>query len=165
MLFPPSACSDPDAEALLNEYLDGEIAPTREPEFFGHLAGCAGCRRGFEAALAFRLAVRQEPLAVPPALDERVLARLDATRRERPRRPDRRADRAPLAGAFRRRVSLGAALAFTVVAVALAALFPPAVSEASPSPESVRLARVILDDGPLYVIDHEVTVEAERETR
>ena len=161
MLFPPSTCPDPDAEVLLNEYLDGELAPTREPALFGHLASCAECRRQFEALLAFRLAVRQEPLAVPPALDHKVMARLDESRRRTVRRPDRRTDRAPLAGALRRRISVGAALAVALVAVGLAALVP--VSSANePSPDSIRLARIYLEDGPLYVIDREVTVEAER---
>lgn len=163
MLFSLPACPDPDAEMLLNEYLDGELETAREPDFFGHLASCLGCRRQFEAALAFRLAARQEPLAVPPALDQRVLARLDTTRRQKHRRPDRQADRAPLAGALRHRISVGAALAVTVVAVALAALLPPPGAAPDDPTRSVRLARVYLDDGPLYVIDHAVTVEAERD--
>ncbi|MEL6615196.1 MAG: zf-HC2 domain-containing protein [Bacteroidota bacterium] len=163
MLFSLPACPDPDAEMLLNEYIDGELDSAREPELFGHLASCSGCRRQFEAALAFRLAVRQEPLAVPPALDQRVLARLDTTRRQRHRRPDRQADRAPLAGALRRRISVGAALAVTLVAVTLAAMLPPPGLASQDPTRSVRLARVYLDDGPLYVIDHAVTVEAERD--
>ncbi|MEM6326911.1 MAG: zf-HC2 domain-containing protein [Bacteroidota bacterium] len=162
MLFPTATCSDPDAEALLYEYLDGELAPAREPDLFGHLATCADCRRQFEAMLAFRLAVRQEPLAVPPALDQKVMARLDESRRRTHRRPDRRADRAPLAGALRRRISVGAAMAVALVAVGLAALVPPPAAADEPSPDSIRLARIYLEDGPLYVIEKEVTVEADR---
>lgn len=158
MFVPPSLCSDPDAEVLLYEYLDGELAPGREPDLFGHLAACAECRRQFDAMLSFRLAVRQEPLAVPPALDRRVMARLDQARRRNATRPDRRADRAPLAGALRRRISIGAALAVAVVAVGLAALMP---APAEPV-ESVHFAPVYLQDGPLFVLDEEVTVEAER---
>ena len=164
MLFPASACPDPDAEMLLNEYLDGELDIAREPDLFGHLATCGGCRRQFEAMLAFRLAVRQEPLAVPPALDQRVLARLDQTRRLTIRRPNRRVDRAPLASAMRQRVPVGVALAVAVIAVFVAAMLPTSASTASDTASSVRLARVTLDDGPLYVIEHAVTVEAERET-
>ncbi|OZC03308.1 anti-sigma factor [Rubricoccus marinus] len=162
MLFPSAACPDPDAEMLLNEYLDGELDLGREPDLFSHLATCGGCRRQFEAMLAFRLAVRQEPLAVPPALDQRVLARLDETRRLTIRRPNRRADRAPLAGALRRRVPVSVALAVTVLAVFIAAMLPTN-APAPASADSVRLARVTLSDGPLYVIEHDVTVEADRE--
>lgn len=165
MLFTTAVCPDPDAEMLLNEYLDGELAPEHEPELFGHLATCAECRRQFEAMLAFRLAVRQEPLAVPPVLDRLVMARLDESRRRTHRRPDRRVQRAPLAGALRRRISVGAALGVALVAVGLAALMPaPAIAD-EPAPDSIRLARVYLEDGPLYVIEKEVTVEAERVSR
>lgn len=163
MLFSSAVCPDPDAELLLNEYLDGEIDPTREPELFSHLATCADCRRQFESMLAFRLAVRQEALPVPPALDRRVMSRLDTARRRVSRHADRRADRAPLAGALHHRISVGAALAVAVLAIGLAALMP--VTEAAPSTptDSVRLARVILEDGPIYVIDQDITVEAQRE--
>ena len=105
-------------------------------------------------------AVRQEPLVVPPALDRRVMARLDESRRRSALRPDRRADRAPLAGALRRRISVGAALAVAIVAVGLAALMP-ASAPAEPA-EPVHFAPVYLQDGPLFVLDEEVTVEAER---
>ena len=160
MFVPPSLCSDPDAEVLLYEYLDGELAPGQEPALFGHLATCAECRRQFDALLSFRLAVRQEPLVVPPALDRRVMARLDESRRRSALRPDRRADRAPLAGALRRRISVGAALAVAIVAVGLAALMP-ASAPAEPA-EPVHFAPVYLQDGPLFVLDEEVTVEEER---
>ncbi|MEM1054109.1 MAG: zf-HC2 domain-containing protein [Bacteroidota bacterium] len=161
MFVPAAFCPDPDAEMLLNEYLDGELESGREPELFTHLATCAECRRQFEAMLAFRLAVRQEPLAVSPALDQRVMARLDEARRRSALRPDRRADRAPLAGALRRRISVGAALTVAVLAVGLAALVPASTSEATPvSPAPVE--QVYLQDGPLFVFDEEVTVEAER---
>ena len=155
-------CPDPDAEMRVGEYLDGELDAAHEPELFGHLAACASCRRQFEALLAFRLAVRQEPLAVPPAADAAVLARLDRVRRRDRHRPDRQADRAPLAGALRRRISVGAAVAVAAVAFVLAAALPASVSASDAEKAPVRLARVVLDDGPIYLIDPGVTVEAER---
>ena len=158
MLF-VSTCPDDRAEALLNEYVDGELDAARQPDLFSHLAACADCRAQFDALLAFRLAARQESLAVPATVDAALFARLDRVRRDRP--TDRRADRAPLAGALRRRVSVGAMLA----AAGLALVFWTALAP-EPSPEATPSARVVeavLEDGSLYLIDPGVTVEAERE--
>jgi anti-sigma factor RsiW len=152
-------CADEEAEALLNEYLDGELVPARQPALFGHLAGCAACRVQFNALLAFRLGARQESLAVPATADAALFARLDEARRGRRRLPDRRADRAPLGGALRRRVSVGAALAVATLAVVLGSVFGPAPD---PAPETDRVVETSLQDGPLYVIDPGVTVEARR---
>lgn len=104
-MFTDPICDDPDAEVLLNEYVDGELPTDRQPDLFGHLAACADCRAHFDALLAFRLAVRQEPLAVPAAADAALFARLDRARRATREAPNRRVDRAPLGGALRRRVS------------------------------------------------------------
>ena len=161
MFAPP--CPDEEAEALLNEYLDGELVPARQPDLFGHLAGCAACRAQFDALLAFRLGARQEPLPVPATADAALFARLDRARRvSRRSLPDRRADRAPLGGALRRRVSVGAALAVAGLAVVLGSVFGP-----SAPPEGVqeRVVETVLRDGTLYVIDPGVTVEAPRAAR
>ncbi|WP_412063542.1 anti-sigma factor family protein [Rubrivirga sp. IMCC45206] len=152
-------CSD-DAEMLLNEYVDGELDRALQPALFSHLAACAGCRAQFDALLAFRLAARQEPLAVPATADTALFARLDQMRRQSRRAPDRAAERAPLGGALRRRVSVGALLAVAGLAVAIGTVLSPspAVAEA---PD--RVVEAVLSDGTLYVIDPGVTVEAERE--
>ena len=153
-----SLCPDLEAEALLNEYLDGELASARQPELFGHLAGCAECRAQFDAMLAFRLGARQEVLSVPATVDAALFARLDRSRRAGHRAPDRRAARGPLGGALRRRVSVGALLAVAGLAVALGTVF------ASPSPSKAppRVVEAVLEDGSLYLIDPGVTVEARR---
>ncbi|MEM0963122.1 MAG: anti-sigma factor [Bacteroidota bacterium] len=153
-----TTCTDFEAEILLNEYVDGELDPSRQPDLFGHLATCADCRAQFDALFAFRLAARQEQLAVPASADAALFARLDRVRRQAPR-PDRRADRAPLAGALRRRVSVGAMLAVAALAVGIGTAFAPrAVTEEAPS----RVIEAVLEDGSLYLIDPGVTVEAPR---
>lgn len=158
MLFVPP-CADEAAELLLNEYLDGELDPADQPELFGHLAECAGCRAQFDAMLAFRLAARQEPLAVPATADAALFARLDRVRRVNDRAPDRRADRAPLGGALRRRVSVGAMLAVAGLAIVIGSVL--ASSPPPPAPE--RIVETVLRDGALYLIDPGITVEAPRE--
>ena len=152
-------CADESAETLLNEYVDGELASGRQPDLFAHLADCATCRGQLEALLAFRLAARQEALAVPARADAALFARLDRTRRTSRRAPDRRADRAPLGGALRRRVSVGATVAVAVLAVIVGTALTR-----RPAPETpARVVEAVLEDGTLYVIDPGVTVEAERE--
>ena len=152
-------CPSEDAEVLLNEYVDGELSPALQPALFAHLAECADCRAQFDAFFAFRLAVRQEPLAVPPAVDAAIFARLDGARRAGRRAPDRRAERAPLGGALRRRVSVGLALAVAGVAVFVGT----ALAEEPPAaPPEDRVVETFLDDGPLYLIDPGVSVEAPR---
>ena len=157
---PMTSCTDDRAEALLNEYVDGELDHALQPELFGHLAGCAGCRDQFDALLAFRLAARQEPLAVPASADAALFARLDDLRRTSRRAPDRRAERGAWGGALRRRVSVGAALAVAGLAVAVGTLFAPAPEPADRAPD--RIVETALPDGALYVIDPGVTVEAPR---
>ena len=109
--------------------------------------------------LAFRLGARQEVLTVPAAADAALFARLDRARRQTVRAPDRRADRGPLGGALRRRVSVGALLAVAGLAVALGTVFAPrATADAPPA----RVVEAVLEDGSLYLLDPGVTVEAPR---
>ena len=149
-------CADEAAEFLLNEYLDGELDPARQPDLFGHLAACADCRTQFDALLAFRLAARQEPLPVPATADAALFARLDRVRRVNRQTPDRRADRAPLGGALRRRVSVGAMLAVAGLAIVIGSVLTPAAEP------SERIVETVLRDGALYLIDPGITVEASR---
>ena len=157
-LDPP--CENEEAELLLNEYVDGELEPARQPELFSHLASCEGCRAQFDALLAFRLAARQEPLAVPQTADAALFARLDRVRRQSRRARIRRADRSALGGALRQRVSVGAMLAVVCVAAYVGALLASDAPAAAP-PE--RVVEAVLEDGALYIVDPGVTVEAERE--
>ena len=159
MTAPP--CTDEAAEILLNEYVDGELNPARQPDLFAHLATCADCRSQFDALLAFRLGARQEALAVPATADAALFARLDGLRRSTNRRaaPDRRADRAPLGGALRQRVSVGAMLAVAAVAIVVATVLSPTETPAAPQE---RVVEAVLEDGSLYLIDPGITVEAER---
>lgn len=154
-------CPDEGAEVLLNEYVDGELDPARQPELFGHLATCAVCRAQFDALLAFRLAARQEPLAVPATADAALFARLDNVRRQSRRAPDRRAERAPLGGALRRRVSVGAMLAVALLAIVAGTVLAPTPAPADPVD---RVVEAVLEDGSLYIVDPGVTVEAPRST-
>ncbi len=158
----PSPCADVDAEILLNEYVDGELEPSRQPELFGHLATCAGCRDQFDALLAFRLAARQEPLAVPASADAAVFARLDQLRRQSRRAPDRRAERSAVHHALRRRVSVGAMLAVAGMAVWVGSVLAPSPTPAAPTD---RVVEAVLEDGALYLLDPGVTVEAPRTAR
>ncbi len=154
-------CTDETAEVMLNEYVDGELDASAQPALFGHLAACADCRAQFDALLAFRLAARQEPLAVPASADAALFARLDDLRRTSRRAPDRRAERAPLGGALRRRVSVGAMLAVAGLAVVVGSILAPR-QEAAAEPPRDRVVEAVLEDGMLYLIDPGVTVEAER---
>ena len=162
MTFALTPCADEDAEVLLNEYVDGELDPARQPALFGHLAACAGCRAQFDALLAFRLAARQEPLAVPASADAALFARLDRVRRQSPRARMRRADRSALGGALRQRVSVGAMLAVVCVAAFLGSVL---ASDAATPPPDERVVEAVLEDGSLYLIDPGVTVEAPRAVR
>ena len=159
MTFSAPPCADEEAEILLNEYVDGELDPARQPDLFGHLATCAGCRAQFDALLAFRLAARQEPLAVPASVDAALFARLDRVRRKPSRIRARRADRSALGGALRQRVSVGAMLAVVCVAAFLGSVLASDTPQAAPDE---RVVEAVLEDGSLYLIDPGVTVEAPR---
>lgn len=162
-----STCSLPRAETLLNLYADGELPSARQAELFAHLARCAACRAQFNALLAFRLAARQEVLAVPPAADEAFFAHIDRLRRAAHPAPERAAERRFFGDALRRRVPLGVALVVAVVLVALGFLARPApqagaAAGAEAAAPPFRLTEVVLDDGnALYVMDN-ITVEGKQ---
>ena len=157
-----TVCTDARAEERLNLYVDGELPAAEQSALFGHLAACADCRDTFNALLAFRLAVRHDALAVPPAADEAFLARLDRLRRATHPAPDRAAERRLFGDTLRRRVPLGSALAAAVVLIALGLLARPVSPPASAEEAPFRLIEVVTDDGnALYVMDG-VTVESEQ---
>ena len=164
-MIPFDSCTDPDAEVLLNEYVDGELAAGLQPALFAHLAICGACRAEFEALLAFRLAVRSESLAVPPSVDAALFARLDRARRAGRKAPDRRAQRLPWGGVLRRRVSVGATLVVAAVAVVLGLASGPRVAHepATPARLAPQAIQVFDTEGVLFVIDEPLAVSAERE--
>ena len=99
-------------------------------------------------------------LAVPASADAALFARLDQNRRQTRLAPDRKAQRAPLGGALRHRVSVGAMIAVAVLAVVVGTILAP-----TQTPEvRERVVEAVLEDGALYIVDPGVTVEADRET-
>jgi anti-sigma factor RsiW len=157
-------CEDLDAERRLNEFVDGELAPAEQPELFGHLAACADCRAQFDALLAFRRAVRDEPLVLPPAANTAVLARLDRLRRTSARARARRAERSPLAGTLHRRVSLGAALMVTLAVAAMGlAIGRPQPPAPEPARQGPRVVQAVDAGGALFLLDRPLFVVARRE--
>jgi anti-sigma factor RsiW len=159
--MPP--CLNPRAELLLTLYADGELPSGRQPDLFAHLARCTACRAQFNALLAFRLAARQEALAVPPAVDEAFFARIDRLRRAAHPAPERASERRLFGDTLRRRIPLGAALVAAALVIALGLLSRPAPEAAAgPPPSEFRLTEVVLDDGnALYVMDN-ITVEGKQ---
>ena len=159
-------CTDPNAELLLNLYVDAELSSAGQAELFAHLATCAGCRTQFNALLAFRLAARQEALIVPPAADEAVFAQIDRLRRASHPAPDRAAERRRISAPLRQRVPVGTALLAAVVIVAIGLFVRPAPVAEAPAAPAYRLTETVTDDGnALYIIDPGITVEVEKLAR
>lgn len=78
-LRPECAAFDEDLSALL----DGELAPPREQELRGHLAGCAQCSARAAALREVDDALRALPAPpLPAGLEARLRARLHEERRE-----------------------------------------------------------------------------------
>ena len=167
----PSALSasppcGPLAEAMLNLYADGELEPEREPALEAHLAACAACRAQLDALLAFRRALREEPLAVPASIDAAILARATATRRRpAPYTAARRAeDRYPLTALRRRRKGNGWIAVGVLLAVAFGTwLAQPAPEAAAPIVQQ-RQEAPTLEAEPVFVIYPGLTVEEDRAT-
>ena len=163
---PGDASCGPLAEAMLNLYADGELEPDRVPALDAHLDACPSCRAQLDALLAFRRAVREEPLAVPASLDAAILARATASRRRpAPYTAARRAeDRQPLAAIRRQRRGTG------WVAIATLAVVAFGLWLARPEPEPAvpivqqRQAVEAEEATPVFVIYPGLTVEEDRET-
>ncbi len=69
-------------QAKFSAYLDGELSPRQRQEIEAHVATCEACRQELRVWEQLWEALLAEPVAAPPNLRERVLARLP-----RPRRP------------------------------------------------------------------------------
>ncbi len=166
----PSDCRDPVMEEALNLYVDGELPLDQQAALFGHLAACPACRRTLDSVLSFRRWSRQEPLGVPPALDDAFFKRL-AEHKARHTRIDRAADRRPLWQA-QAPVTLRAGLTIAIV-VFLLGLFVPSNLQPVPArfavigeEELVELPAVAASEPgrvePLYVFYPGLTIEASK---
>jgi mycothiol system anti-sigma-R factor len=73
-----AALSCSEAQALLWEYLDGELGPEHSADVRAHVAACRPCRARQESARAFLRAVlgTWHSDAAPPSLRRRVTASL-----------------------------------------------------------------------------------------
>ncbi|MDY7092304.1 MAG: zf-HC2 domain-containing protein [Acidobacteriota bacterium] len=77
-----------EIQALLSEWLDGELESSRTQDVAAHLDGCAECRRRLEELAVPGRALREMvPQAAPPGFEARLAARLQ---REGLRGPERR---------------------------------------------------------------------------
>ena len=162
---PDAAPCGPLAEAMLNLYADGELEPARVPVLEAHLAACPACQAQLDATLAFRRALREEPLSVPAAVDAAILARATAARRRpAPYTAARRAEsRQPLASVRRRRQAGG----WVAIGVVLAVAFGTWLARPEPAPAvpivQQRQEAETLETAPVFVIYPGLTVEEDRD--
>lgn len=105
-------CSPEMVEAL-NLFVDGELATSRQAEFFAHLATCDSCRHTLDSVMRFRRYGRMEQLVVPPATDDAFFKRLAQHKGSR-MRLDRAADREPV-WRLQTRISIRAAMLAAIV--------------------------------------------------
>ena len=68
------------AVGRMEAYLDGELDPEEMGLVAGHVEGCAGCADTFrfEGELVDDIRAKLERVELPPALAQRVLARLSS---------------------------------------------------------------------------------------
>ena len=126
-----------DCEAAyiaLSQQLDGELSPQETQELQEHLAQCPHCRALQAELSALSAALRDDPVAVPAALKESVLAHLP---------PQTQAAKPPVSIHWRRWGAMAAA-AVIVVGSALWFRNPPSapVVAATPSPSAANSAEV-----------------------
>jgi len=78
-----AAC--PKYEALLEDYLEGDLGGAGAKDVAEHLAGCAGCREAFGEALASARMLRAAgpALGPGPGFSRIVMARIDAAEQQR----------------------------------------------------------------------------------
>lgn len=152
-------CNTPNAEELLNLYVDGELSSADQARLFAHLSTCGPCRTQFNTLFAFRLAARQDVIEVPPAVDEAIFARIDQMRRV----GTPASDRSPEVG----HLEIAPPRKYAYMSVAAVALFVAAFgwsvrTSTLPEPEPVfQLTETVIEDGALYVITPGVTVVEE----
>ncbi len=123
-------------EESVHLYLDGELSAGAQPGLFVHLADCEACRSIMNAMMGFRRMSRREAIQVPPVADERVLARLEKSKKGRISR-DRYYERRPL-WQSRATVSFRVGAALAALFFALGAMIQHH-SGAGKEPEPLRL--------------------------
>lgn len=116
------------ALVALNEFLDGELSLSKQPELFAHLSVCEECRRELDGVMNFRRLSRVEHLVAPPSMDAALFKRL-RKQKSIMARIDRAEDRKPL-WSVRTAVSIRAT-ALTVLLVFFMGLFYPGTTERS----------------------------------
>lgn len=118
-----------DANAQLDDYLDGRLAAGGHEAIDGHLQRCPQCRRRYEQAAALPALLRTLPAPAPrPGFVEQALARA-----QRGTRPWRSAVRLALAASLALGVALGVFLKLRPADA------PPVVHVALDAPQTVRL--------------------------
>lgn len=112
----------------LNEFLDGELSLSSQPELFAHLSVCEECRRELDGVMNFRRLSRVEHLTAPPSMDAVMFKRL-RKQKSLMARIDRAEDRKPL-WSVRTAVSVRATV-LTVLLVFFMGLLNPGPPERS----------------------------------
>ena len=167
--MPGSPPCDPQHEAWLNQYLDGDLPFEQQPALFVHLSTCSACRRTMESVMAFRRLSRQEFLALPPSADDEFFDRL-ASLKSRQAQFNRKADRDPL-WVVRQNVSLRAAVLTAVLLFTVGVLLPGNQHEALPGMQ-IRIEEELVDlpelfmappePSAVYVFYPGLTIEADK---
>lgn len=162
----PPICTD--YEERLNAYVDGELAFEEQPELFAHLAFCSRCRRFLDGVLSLRRTASDEPLAVPPLVDEAFLQRLADHReavvsaRRRAGRRERVRQAAPKAGRL--------VLVSLLAGIGLTALLQGSAGDVEAPGDVVGEEELVnfrpppqrnTDSGAIYVFYPGLTIEAE----
>jgi anti-sigma factor RsiW len=138
--------------SLLDEYLDRELDPEASIGIAEHLRACDDCSRAVAARSALGTAIRKDAAyyRAPPALASRIRAQVaQTTARTAPKSSTRRFN--PLE--WRRWLSLGAAVAATVVATSFATL-----QLAGTDRDETLVAQLISGRSRSIVTGHEIDV-------
>ena len=128
----PLSCGE--VRDLIAAVIDGELPADERRAVEDHLTGCPECARAYEAQEGLRARLHGAgTYAVPPGLEARVRAALDAQTRRAPVRPWQSYTR--LAASYVLAAGLGAAVAAGALARSVASTRPSAAAAAAaPSP-------------------------------
>lgn len=73
-------------EVWISAFLDGELSAENRAELMEHMAACRSCQRYFDDLVAIHDALDQEEVPVPDGFAAQVMARVEETEQEKPRR-------------------------------------------------------------------------------